>query len=660
MFVKFKPFTHHLDQLTAQEQGLSSTGRIIDFMTKDFPTAISVNATNPNIKMDFEGILITFIGVFFIQISLAIWWTVHLYYMTVEKAKFLRFNLTSMGTSWAMYHLSHFFIALVSMALTSFVSIITGYIMAIPFFTRSNFVVLYIIYISFGIGILGTMNLISSIVTSQKIALIIAFILNGLSSVVSMIAGNGMMVYFLYSYVPTVAWTLTIFPFFNFSKCIADIASNSYESFFNFQASGYGWNEWAHPLKTFIAQNSNRVPASFENCLYCIIAGVVCQLLALYLDLVLPTSINGAPLPFYFFLLPSYWHPKSSIERYYSTVNIAKQASINDPEVLKEIDEALNTNSALRIIQLQKSYASVQAVKNISLTAQQGTCLAVLGHNGAGKTTTVNTLLGLVNPTSGTALVYGHNIMHEQNQIRKLIGSCPQHDILYDTMTAREHCWVYGTIKGLRGQKLQEEIEKRLKEVGLWSVRDKAANTFSGGMKRRLSVAIAFIGDPKVVLLDEPTTGLDPKSKRLIWNLIHRMKQDKLILLTTHSMEEAEKLSDRIVIMAFGQIRCIGNSLSLKSQFGAGYNLTVISQSPNDIKKMISNYVTAHLISENGDSLMFNVPNVSMADLIPIVRHLEKSTIVRDWALSQTTLEEVYLKVTNQSQFGYSQNMRTH
>jgi ABC-type multidrug transport system ATPase subunit len=307
----------------------------------------------------------------------------------------------------------------------------------------------------------------------------------------------------------------------------------------------------------------------------------------------------------------------------------------NDPEIAKEVDLALDTERALRIIQLQKKYGRVEAVKNISLTAQQGTCLAILGHNGAGKTTTVNALLGQINPTNGTALVYGMDIRNDQNGIRKVMGACPQHDVLYDTMTAREHCWVYGLIKGLRGQALQAEIEERLKDVGLWSVRDKASSTFSGGMKRRLSVAISFIGNPQIVLLDEPTTGLDPKSKRLIWNLVHRMKKEKLIVLTTHSMEEAEKLSDQIVIMAFGEIKCIGNALSLKSQFGAGYNLTVISQSPPQIKSLISRYVAAGLVSENGDALMFNIPNVGMGELIPLVREIEKSPIVRDWALSQ-------------------------
>ncbi len=333
---------------------------------------------------------------------------------------------------------------------------------------------------------------------------------------------------------------------------------------------------------------------------------------------------------------------------------------------------ALDTDSALRIIQLRKKFGSVEAVKGISLTAQEGTCLAVLGHNGAGKTTTVNTLLGQTNPTDGTALVFGMDVRAQQNNIRKVMGACPQFDVLYDTMTAREHCWVYGIIKGLRGAALTQEIETRLKEVGLWSVRDKQSSTFSGGMKRRLSVAIAFIGNPRVVLLDEPTTGLDPKSKRLIWNLVHRMKKEKLIVLTTHSMEEAEKLSDQIVIMAFGEIKCIGNSLSLKTRFGAGYNLTLISNSPQFVKDLVARHVRAVLVSENGPSLMFNVPDVTMGDLIPLVREIEKNQLIRDWALSQyvkyfyfltfrTTLEEVYLRVTDQSHFGYnSQNMRTH
>jgi hypothetical protein len=221
--------------MEAKDRGLSqATDRFIDVLTKDFPTALPVNRTappNPFDNVDIEGTLMSFIGVFFIQISLALWWTVHLYYMTQEKAKQLRFNLTSMGTSWFVYQASHIFTALVLMAITCFVSIISGYIVQIPFFTRSNFVCLYIVYFCFGVGTLGIMNLIGSIVSNQKVArmleiirinivVIIAFIINGLASVASVIAGNGIIVYFLYASVPKAAWVLTVLPAFNFAKYV--------------------------------------------------------------------------------------------------------------------------------------------------------------------------------------------------------------------------------------------------------------------------------------------------------------------------------------------------------------------------------------------------------------------------------------------------------
>jgi len=152
---------------------------------------------------------------------------------------------------------------------------------------------------------------------------------------------------------------------------------------------------------------------------------------------------------------------------------------------------------------------------------------------------------------------------------------CPQHDVLWGDLTAREHMELFANLKDIPRQHMQEEIRTLLEEVQLNHVADYRVNTFSGGMKRRLSVALSFLGDPKIMFLDEPTTGMDPRVRRDIWNLILRMKHNRITIMTTHSMEEADILGDKIAIMANGQLRAMGTSVNLKNRF-AGYKIELV------------------------------------------------------------------------------------
>merc|ERR1711916_266170 len=211
------------------------------------------------------------------------------------------------------------------------------------------------------------------------------------------------------------------------------------------------------------------------------------------------------------------------------------------------------------------------------LQVEKGTCMGLLGHNGAGKTTSLNMLIGLLAPTYGDITVNGISVRENLEAVRRQLGVCPQHDILWGELTPWQHLRLFARLRGLPKEYILGEIINRLKAVNLYDVRDRPVKTFSGGMKRRLTVAISLIGSPPVVLLDEPTTGLDPKSRTNVWELIQSMKGHCVIILTTHSMAEADALSDRIAIMADGKLRCVGNSLELKAKYGAGYNLTMVS-----------------------------------------------------------------------------------
>ena len=166
------------------------------------------------------------------------------------------------------------------------------------------------------------------------------------------------------------------------------------------------------------------------------------------------------------------------------------------------------------------------------------------------------------------------------DQARKVMGVCPQHDVLFDLLTPEEHLDIFYEFKGADKTNKKKEIEQLLTDIGIADKRKNLAYQLSGGNKRKLSVAIALCGNSKFVLLDEPTSGLDIQARRQLWNMLRAYKKDKIILLTTHYMDEADILGDRIGIMTGGKMTCLGSSMFLKSRFGVGYVMTIVKGSP--------------------------------------------------------------------------------
>ncbi|NXY85910.1 ABCAC protein, partial [Alcedo cyanopectus] len=186
-------------------------------------------------------------------------------------------------------------------------------------------------------------------------------------------------------------------------------------------------------------------------------------------------------------------------------------------------------------------------------------------------------LTGLFPTSSGTIFVYGKDIRTDQEVIRKNMGVCMQHNVLFNYLTTKEHLLLYGYIKvpHWSEQELYHEVKRTLKETGLYNHRHKLAGSLSGGMKRKLSIAIALLGGSRVVILDEPTTGVDPCSRRSIWEIISKNKKGRTIILSTHHLDEAEVLSDRIAFLEHGGLKCCGSPFYLKETFGDGYHLTL-------------------------------------------------------------------------------------
>lgn len=301
----------------------------------------------------------------------------------------------------------------------------------------------------------------------------------------------------------------------------------------------------------------------------------------------------------------------------------------DDDDVIAEQKLVLSGQSRTDLIvinKLTKVYEDGKlAVDNLSLGIAPGECFGLLGINGrsriylycewsfcmcslscdastrtgAGKTTVMGLLTAEFPPTSGDATLCGFSVSREPQKIRRLIGYCPQFDALYGCLTGREHLKLYGAVKGIPSIELANVAAEKLKEVGLnesdW---DRVSSEYSGGMKRRLSLACATIGQPRLIFLDECSTGVDPLSRREIWQLVSDMvaghglaQEDKpSVVLTTHSMDECEALCPRIGIMANGRLRCLGSAQHLKSKFGQGYqvelNVKIVEADDDDCKEV--------------------------------------------------------------------------
>ena len=227
-----------------------------------------------------------------------------------------------------------------------------------------------------------------------------------------------------------------------------------------------------------------------------------------------------------------------------------------------------------------------QAVNGVNLKMYNGQIFALLGHNGAGKSTTISMLTGLLTKTTGSARIYENDLFNQMSQVRNYMGVCPQHDVLFDMLTPEEHLDIFYDFKGGDPARKAEEILSLIVDVGLAPDKEKQAGRLSGGNRRKLSVAIAICGNSRLVLLDEPTAGMDLSARRSLWDMLKNYRNNKIIILTTHYMDEADVLGDRIGIMAKGKIRCLGSSLFLKNRFGAGYKLTMVKKFKEDNLKI--------------------------------------------------------------------------
>ncbi|KAG7395061.1 hypothetical protein PHYBOEH_004258 [Phytophthora boehmeriae] len=438
------------------------------------------------------------------------------------------------------------------------------------------------------------------------------------------------------------------------------------------------------------------VPSAFSMSWFLILDSFILVALGWYFDNVLPQEF-GVRKPWNFLFVKEYWLSSSStrddkevlvlespndvaspqtnyafasprgVRLLHQTSSDGSIVMMKDRQGLMASVEPVNATLAeqerkgtcLQIKDLRKEFAGDDgevkvAVQGLNLTLYAGQISALLGHNGAGKTTTISMLTGLIPPTAGDATLYGRSVQNDFNELRQIMGICPQHDVLFNELTVEEHLLLFGTMKHIPFVKLKYEVERMIREVGLVEKRKVAARDLSGGQKRKLSVALAFMGDSKLVFLDEPTSGMDPYSRRFTWNLLQRNRDDRVIVLTTHFMDEADILGDRIAIMADGQLCCVGSSLYLKNRYGAGYNLTMIKGMGCDVEAVgafLRNFVPdAKCLSNFGSEVVFQLPASSAGVFSTMLQMLDdemRRLRILQYGVSVTTLEEVFLRISN-------------
>jgi len=316
---------------------------------------------------------------------------------------------------------------------------------------------------------------------------------------------------------------------------------------------------------------------------------------------------------------------------------------------------SLTKNSiAIDIKDLKKYFKEVKAVDGVSLKIKKGELFSILGPNGAGKTTLVRMLTTVLTPTAGDAYVNGHSILNGKNEIVKKIGVCPQVITIYDVLRAEENVEFVASMHGMPRKEAKERTKKLLEDFGIAGRKDWSKN-FSGGMQRRLNLAMSLIFEPEILFLDEPTAGLDPQARRLVWDFIRDLKNQEItIILMTHDMVEADSLSDRIAIIDHGKIIAEGTPTELKEKYGSDNVLEVSFLEQDDIelvKNKLHNMpfvVNWNEISKKERKKLLIAFQGGLKNLVKILQQglIENIDEVENMKFRQNSLEDVFLNLT--------------
>eukprot|EP00831_Metopus_contortus_P036806 TRINITY_DN29056_c0_g1_i1.p2 TRINITY_DN29056_c0_g1~~TRINITY_DN29056_c0_g1_i1.p2 ORF type:complete len:867 (-),score=99.53 TRINITY_DN29056_c0_g1_i1:129-2729(-) len=547
-----------------------------------------------------------------------------------EKESKTREGMKMMGLKDSAYWLSFFTYYFV---ITLVISISMTSVSMGVYFDYSNWFIMFLFYLLYGLSIFAFAMFISAFFRRSRVASI-----------------TGTMIYFASYWICSAVNPSTVSESSkNAASLLPTLALDlGCRTFLRYEANQYGIN---------FSNASDLVDNyRFSMCLvWMAVDFVIYLLLALYVDNVMPSE-SGVHQPLYFFLTKEYWTGEH-------TTTTSRYANEEEEKVLypngnfeKFQGSEISKQGALKIRHLDKHFGSKHAVQNISMDMYSGQIFALLGPNGAGKTTTLSMLTGLIPADTGEAKFNDISVFKEMARVREMLGVCPQHDVLFERLTPREHLNIFAAFKGRSsGEETETSVQNILNDVDLIDCENNLACNLSGGQKRKLSIAISFIGDSPIIFLDEPTSGMDMRARHKVWDILKKYKKDKVIILTTHYMEEAEVLGDRIGIMTHGSMKCCGPPLFLKKKFNIGYNVTIVkgeNAQSEQIKEFVKSYFPKATIPRDASKeISFHIPKAEskendnftsfLTDLDAKLSELQ----IDSYGMASSTLEDIFLQV---------------
>ena len=298
---------------------------------------------------------------------------------------------------------------------------------------------------------------------------------------------------------------------------------------------------------------------------------------------------------------------------------------------------------------LTKRYGDLTAVNNLSLEIFSGEVFGLLGPNGAGKTTSINMIVGLLKPDGGRVTIHGERVENDPNSVHSRVGVCPQESVLWNKLTCLEQLQFIGEMYGMKGRDAQRRGKELLDILELSDKENKRASTLSGGMRRRLNLAMALVHDPEILMLDEPEAGLDPQGRVLVREYIMSLAREKTIILTTHNMDEADRVSDRVAIIDFGKLLVVDTPEALKASVGAGDVVEINLEGQNGteaIQKALALHKERVSIEITGNTLILRA--LDIVQLLPsLMESLELAGLLPgEIRLRENTLEDVFIQLT--------------
>jgi ATP-binding cassette, subfamily A (ABC1), member 3 len=428
-----------------------------------------------------------------------------------------------------------------------------------------------------------------------------------------------------------------------------------------FQASAYDTQKSVQKIDlTFTLPSGGAQAASYSS--MCLLDAALYWMIFLYLEAIFPGE-QGVPRRWHFILTWPYrrcFPSKGTAAPTRSALNVLDEEALANFEPASEGSVcAVETKNLTKIFPaLRRVDQPKVAVNNLSMKMYVGQIMALLGHNSAGKSTTLSMLTGCLEPTSGAVLLRGPSGLQDTRLGRVPIGFCPQYDVLWPSLTVYETMCVYAQIKGLSVFEMDAAIDKMIESLEMTSKKHYLTGSLSGGQKRRLCVANALIGDCKIVFLDEPTSGMDPFSRRALWSLIKEYQPGRCIVFTTHYMDEADILGDTVAVLSHGSLRVSGSPLFLKRRFGCGYTLSVLlpqigtsdtQQSVEEVMSAVRKHVpSASIVMQEGQEVIINLSAASFTSFPNMLLSLDESrqaSKIRDYGISLTSLDEVFMRI---------------